>query len=159
MSGRQASAIGGLAAGLVMSLAMVVGRRAGLLHKTLAEDAEDWLDRVVDARRLLGQGGTTALEQANHMAASVAFGVGYSLLSERLSGLPAPMLGALYGAGLYAVNIVGIAPLLGMTEGERNAPGLIRAERLGLHLLYGMLAASITDRISERLKSPGQGLP
>jgi hypothetical protein len=138
---------------------MVVGRRSGLLHKTLAEDAEDWLDRVIGARHLLGHGGTTALEQTNHMVASAAFGVGYGLLREHLSGVRAPVLGALYGAGLYAVNIVGIAPLLGMTEGERNAPSLLRAERLGLHLLYGMLAASITDRISGRLKSPGQGLP
>jgi PDZ domain-containing secreted protein len=32
MNGKQASAIGGLAAGLMMSLAMVVGRRSGLLH-------------------------------------------------------------------------------------------------------------------------------
>ncbi len=79
MSSKQASVIEGLAAGLLMSLAMVVGRRSGLLHQTLAEEAEDWLDRVVYARRLLGQGGTTALEQPNHMAASVAFGVGYSL--------------------------------------------------------------------------------
>ena len=150
MSGKQASAIGGLAAGLAMSLAMVVGRRSGLLHKTLAEDSEDWLDRVVDARRLLGHGGTTALEQANHMVASAVFGVGYGLLSERLPGLPAPVLGALYGAGLYAVNIVGIAPLLGITEGERNAPAPLRAERLGLHLLYGMLAALIAERLNKR---------
>jgi hypothetical protein len=159
MSSKQAGAIGGLAAGLVMSLAMVVGRRSGVLHKTLAEDAEDWLDRVVDARRVLGQGGTTALEQANHMAASVAFGLGYSLLSERLSGLPAPMLGTLYGAGLYAMNIVGIAPLLGMTEGERNAPGPLRAERLSLHLLYGMLTALIAERLSERRKTSRRKFP
>jgi hypothetical protein len=50
------------------------------------------------------------------------------------------------------VNIVGIAPLLGMTDGERNAPGVLRAELLGLHLLYGLLAASIAERISERPK-------
>jgi hypothetical protein len=67
----------------------------------LAEDAEDWLERILDTRRLIGHGGTTALEQTNHMVASVAFGVGYGLLREHLSGLRAPVLGALYGAGLY----------------------------------------------------------
>ena len=90
------------------------------------------------------------------MVASVAFGVGYGLLRQRLSGFRAPVPGALYGAGLYVVNIVGIAPLLGMTDGERNAPGLLRAERLGLHLLYGMLAASIAERIA---KPRGQSFP
>lgn len=43
MNGMQAGAIGGLIDGLAMSLTMAGGRRSGLLHKTLAEDAEDWL--------------------------------------------------------------------------------------------------------------------
>lgn len=149
MKSVQAGVIGGLAAGLAMSLAMVAGRRSGLLHKTLAEDAEDWLDRAAGSRRLVGRGGTTALEQANHMAASAAFGVGYALLSTRLPRVPSPLLGALYGAGLYAVNIVGIAPLLGMTEGEGNAPMPVRAERFGLHILYGALTALVAEGLSK----------
>ena len=150
MNGKQASAIGGLAAGLVMSLAMVVGRRSGLLHKTLAEDAEDWLDWVGGSRRFVGQSGTTVIEQANHMAASAAFGVGYGMLSTRVPRVPTLMLGALYGAGLYVVNIVGIAPLLGMTEGEGKAPMSVRAERLGLHILYGTLTALFAKGLSKR---------
>lgn len=150
MNGVQAGTIGGLIAGLVMSLTMAGGRRSGLLHRTLAEDAEDWLDRVIDARRLLGPGGTTALEQATHMGASAAFGLGYGMLSARLPGVPALMPGGLYGADLYAVNIVSIAPLIGMTEGERNAPEPLRAERLGLHLLYGMLTALVAERLNKR---------
>ena len=150
MNSLQASAIAGLGAGLVMSLAMVLGRRSGLLHKTLAEDAEDWLDWLGSSRRFLGQGGTTALEQANHMAASAAFGVGYGMLSTRVPHVPTPVLGAMYGAGLYVVNIIGIAPLLGMTEGEGKAPMSVRAERLGLHILYGTLTALFADGFGKR---------
>jgi hypothetical protein len=149
MNGVQARAIGGMAAGLALSLAMEAGRRSGLLHKTLAEESEDWLDRVADTRHFLGRGGTTALEQANHMAASALFGVGYGLLSARLPRVPAPLLGALYGVGLYVVNIAGIAPLLGITEGEQNAAAPIRAERLGLHLLYGVLTALAVERLGQ----------
>ena len=147
-----AGIIGGLAAGVAVSLAMDLGRRAGVLHKTLAEDAEDWLDRAADTRQHVGEGGTRAMEQANHMAAAAAFGIGYSLLRERLPALPAWRLGALYGAGLYVINIAGIAPLIGLTEGERDAPAAVRAERLGRHVLYGVLTAIVADQLaSERL--------
>ena len=152
MNGKQASAVGGLAAGLAMSLAMDLGRRAGVLHKTLAEDAEDWLDRVANTRHYIGQSGTRAMEQANHMAAAAAFGIGYSLLRERVPALSAWGVGTLYGAGLYVINIAGIAPLIGLTEGERNAPAPVRAERLGLHVLYGVLTAVVADELAnERL--------
>lgn len=73
MNSQQPSAIAGLGAGLVMSLAMVVGRRSGLLHKTLAEDAEDWLDWVGGSRRFVGQGGTTALEMPISLVAVSRF--------------------------------------------------------------------------------------
>jgi hypothetical protein len=45
-----AGIMGGLAAGLALSLVMDLGRRAGVLHKTLAENAEDWVDRAADTR-------------------------------------------------------------------------------------------------------------
>lgn len=60
------------------------------------------------------------------------------------------LLGTLYGAGLYAVNIAGIAPLLGMTQGERNAPMDVRAQRLGMHVLYGVVTALVADGLSGR---------
>jgi len=143
-----AGIIGGLAAGVAVSLAMDLGRRAGVLHKVLAEDAEDWLDRAANTRARIGEGGTRAMEQANHMAAAAAFGIGYAWLRERLPALPAWGLGALYGAGLYVINIAGIAPLIGLTEGERNAPAPVRAERLGLHVLYGVLTAVVADGLA-----------
>ncbi len=137
--------LAGVAAGVVVSLVMAVGRRSGVLHKTLAEEAEDWLDRVAASRRLVGRGGTTALEQANHIVASGIFGVGYGVLRAWVPRVPAVVLGSLYGAGLYAVNIAGIAPLIGLTEGERNVPMPVRAERLGVHVLYGAVTAVVRE--------------
>ena len=78
------TAAAGVAAGIVLSAVMAVGRRAGLLEKTLAEHAEDWLDRTLDARRHIGVSGTTAAEQASHLAASAVFGVGYGMLRQSL---------------------------------------------------------------------------
>jgi hypothetical protein len=64
-------------------------------------------------------------------------------------------LGSFYGVGLYVISIAGIAPLIGLTEGEQNAPVPARAERLGLHLLHGMLTAMVTDVLYQ----PAVGLP
>ena len=153
MRGPTAGIIGGLAAGLAMSLAMEFGRRAGLLHKTLAENAEDWLDRAADTRAQIGEGGTRTMEQANHMAAAAAFGFGYSFVRERVPAVPAWVLGTLFGVGLYVINIAGIAPLIGLTEGEQNAPAPVRAERLGLHVLYGVLTAIVADELANERRS------
>jgi len=136
-----------------MTLAMSAGRRAGLLHKTLAEDAEDWLDRTAATRRHLGRGGTTALEQMFHLAAAAGFGLGYGLLRSRFPRTPGLVLGSAYGAALYTVNIAGVAPVLGMTEGEPKAPVPVRLERLGLHLLYGVVTALAADGLASAFGS------
>jgi hypothetical protein len=141
--------IGGLAGGLAIGLAMSLGRQSKLLQKTLAEDSEDWIDRIADSRRRVGKTGTTIIEQTNHLMASAAFGCGYGLLRGALPSVPRVPLGLGYGAALYAVNIAGIAPLLGITEGEHNASGRQRTERLGVHLLFGLMTASIADAFHE----------
>ncbi len=64
--------------------------------------------------------------------------------------MPGVLLGSLYGAGLYAVNIAGVAPLFGITQAGQNAPAPVRAQRLGMHLLYGVVTALVTDRLVRR---------
>jgi hypothetical protein len=58
-----AGAIGGLVAGAALSGVMLAGRRAGLLHRTLAEHSEDWLDRNFASRAYIGKTGTSLAEQ------------------------------------------------------------------------------------------------
>lgn len=52
-----AGAVGGVIAGALVSGVMLGGRKAGLLHKTLGEQAEGWLDRDLDSRRHPGETG------------------------------------------------------------------------------------------------------
>jgi hypothetical protein len=131
---------------------MDAGRRNGWLHKTLAEDAEDWLDRTLETRTHIGPGGTTALEQTNHLLASAGFGLAYSFLQNRFPRTPGIGLGAAFGAALYVINIAGIAPVLGMTEGEHNAPNAVRIERLAVHILYGAITGLVADLVSNPRK-------
>ena len=83
------------------------------------------------------------------MVASAVFGIGYGLLSERLPGLPAPVLGALWRR-IVCREHRRYCALTWDNDGERNAPAPLRAERLGLHILYGMLAALIAERLNKR---------
>jgi hypothetical protein len=88
MRSEYGSVVGGIVGGLAISVAMDAGRRNGWLHKTLAEDAEDWLDRTLETRTHIGPGGTTALEQTNHLLASAGFGLANCFLQNRFPRTP-----------------------------------------------------------------------
>lgn len=143
-----AGVIGGLIAGVATTAVMTAGRKSGLLGKTLDRDAVDWIDRNTGSRDAIGDAGTSAVEFANHLGASAAFGAGYSELRRRFPDMPPLGLAALYGAGLYAVNIAGIAPLLGITEGEAEAGPRKAGERLAVHLLQTVVTALVAERLA-----------
>lgn len=147
-----AGAIGGLIGGIVVSAVMIGGRQAGLLNKTLGEHTEDWMDRKADARHYLGETGTTVVEQLNHLAASAAFGAGYGASLPTLPDQPLRN-GAIFGAGLYTTAIGGIAPLIGITRGEHKEPPAVIAQRLGLHVLFGVVTSYATDAILRTVRN------
>ena len=143
-----AGVFGGVAAGVAVSLAMSLGRRASVLHKTLVEHAEDWGSR---RRHALPHRSKWNLDVGAGQPHRSIRGVRIRPRSVRECGpaLPAWLLGAIYGSGLYVNNIVGMAPLIQLTEGEQNVPAPVRAERFGLHLLYGIVTGIVTDRLAE----------
>ncbi|MBS7456924.1 hypothetical protein [Coralloluteibacterium stylophorae] len=150
MNRTAAALLAGVAAGLATTAAMVAGRRSGVLGRTLDRDAVDWIDRTTGSRAVIGEAGTSAVEFVNHLGASAAFGLGYEALRRRLPGVPPAALGAAWGIGLYLVNIAGIAPLLGVTEGEVAAGPRRAGERLGLHVLQSVVTALVAERLSGR---------
>lgn len=151
-----AGLLGGLAGGVATTVAMKGGRRAGLLHDTLDRRGEDWLDRLAGTRARVGETGTMLLEQSGHGAASLAFGAGYGALRAGFPHTPPTLLGAVYGAGLYAVGIAGIAPRLGITEGEGRAGPALALQRLGTHVLFGVAAALVAEAARARLSASGR---
>ena len=147
MDRRTAAVWGGVAAGVLTTAVMWAGRRSGALTKTLDRDSVDWMDRTMGTRAVIGDAGTSVVEFGNHLGASALFGYGYARLREQAPDWPDWLLGGLYGAGLYAVNIAGIAPRLGITEGEVAAGPRKAGERLGLHLLQTVATAVIAERV------------
>lgn len=149
MDRRTAAIAGGVVAGLVTTAVMVAGRKSGLLAKTLDRDAVDWIDRTTGSRAVIGDAGTSAVEFANHLGASAAFAAVYPEMRRLAPDLPPAVLGAIYGTGLYLVNIAGIAPLLGITEGEVQAGAKQAGERWALHVLQAVVTALVAERLAD----------
>lgn len=146
----KAAMLGGLVAGLVTTAFMVAGRKSGLLTKTLDRDAVDWIDRMTGAREIIGDTGTSVVEFANHLGASVAFGAALPKLREWAPDLSPATVGVLYGTALYAVNIGGIAPVLGITKGEVKAGPRKASERWAVHVLQAVVTALVAERLERQ---------
>lgn len=148
MQRQKAAIVGGLIAGLVTTAVMVVGRKSGVLTKTLDRDAVDWIDDVTGSRKVIGDTGTSMVEFANHLGASAAFASVYPALRDLAPSMSPVTIGALYGTALYAVNIGAIAPVLGITEGEVQAGPRKAGERWAIHVLQAVVTAVVADRLS-----------
>ena len=128
---------------------MTAGRKTGVLGKTLDRDAVDWIDDVTGSRAIIGDAGTSAVEFANHLVASAAFAAAWPTLRRLAPEVPVGVLAAGYGTALYAVNIGVIAPVLGITEGEREA-GLRKAgERWMVHVIQTIATALIAEHLDD----------
>jgi hypothetical protein len=154
MRNTTAGAIGGLVAGVIVSGVMAVGRDTGLLHNALADQASDWLDRRFNTRDWAGEDGTQALEQGSHMAASAAFGAVYGATRPLTQSVPPVAAGALFGAGLYAVAIAGVAPRIGLTPDEDDEVEGLILQRLGLHVVFGVITALVADALAPVRRAP-----
>jgi len=143
-----AAITGGLIAGLVTTAVMQAGRKSGVLTKTLDRDAVDWIDDVTGSRAVIGDTGTSVVEFVNHLGASAAFAAAVPALRDMAPSLSPMALGTLYGSALYAVNIGGIAPLLGITEGEIKAGPRKAGERWAIHVLQAVITAIVAARLT-----------
>ena len=150
MRNSTAGLLGGVAAGMVVSGVMTFGRDLGLLQHSLADAAEDWLDDRFDTRAKVGEEGTQALETLNHLLVSGLFGAAFGLLRPVTKAVPPLAAGALFGAGLYAIAIGKVAPTIGLTRGENREPDAVQAQRLGIHVLFGVITALATDAMMDR---------
>ena len=146
-----AGILGGLIAGAAVAAAMSEGRRRGLLHETLSERAQNWLDERFEMRDLVGESGTAAVEQGTHLAVSGAFGALYAtLLRPCLRGMSTFWRGAGLGTAMYFIDVVKLAPRLGITRGEYKEVPSVIAQRYGMHLLFGLVTAIAVDALSDR---------
>lgn len=148
-----AGALGGLVAGAITAGVTLIGHDTGLLHKRLSPQTQAWLNRnFVTNSPLAGQGGQGGelVEQVGHYAASAGLGSTYGAMRPFAPFLPGVICGALFGAGAYALGVVGVLPELGVGHGARREGRDLSGERFGVHVLFGAILGAVTDALSDR---------
>jgi hypothetical protein len=95
-----------------------------------------------------------------HLAFGAAMGPLLAVLRRRriaLSGLPAPIHGALFGLGVWVVSYGGWAPALALIPPpQRDRPGR-QAGAIAGHLVYGAVLGALLDRPAFRASPGGAG--
>jgi hypothetical protein len=144
-----AGAVGGLAGGTGMIGLMMLGKRKGL--EPLPIKIERWAEDRLDVADRLGPRQETAAGMGGHLAYSAALGGVYGALRSAFN-LPAVPTGPLYGLGLYAVNVLGIGPALGITKSPAKERPTVVRRQLMMHAFYGVVTALVANRMRAALQ-------
>ena len=146
-----AGAVGGLAGAIAMGIMMVAGKKMGLVNTPppLA------IEQKVEARLDLDERTTAQQERmvaaGGHLLMGVFLGAGYGL-ARSLPALRSVPGGAVYGMGVYAANFAGIGPALDLTAGPWNKEPVTAGRRLMMHLLFGVVTATVTGSLTSNRK-------
>lgn len=103
--------------------------------------AVEWAEEQAGESHALTESQEMKVAMAAHFTYGSGNGALYGLLRSRLDGLPAPLMGALFGVALWAVSFEGWMPALGVMEAPtekspRKVPMPVMA-----HLVYGVTTA------------------
>ncbi len=144
-----AGGAGGLAGGAIMTVAMTGGRKAGILQAPVPLKVERW------GRRRLAVSAPSPerehlLAQTIHLSYSVSLGVGYALV-QHARALPALPSGPLYGLFVYAANIAGALPVLGVISSPADMARTKVARQVMMHVVFGSATALVFERVREKL--------
>ncbi len=145
-----AGTVGGVAGALAMSVGMMVGKQAGVIKRPPPLEVEHELEQRAGVEEQTSPGEEQALAQGLHLLFGAGFGACYGLL-RRAFDLPAIPTGPLYGLGVYAFNLAGVGPALGLTAGPWHEQPMTVGNRIMLHLVYGVVTALVSDRVRRQL--------
>lgn len=149
--------IAGVAGAMAMMGVSMASRKLGLssgemlvesIADSVAETAVEGAEEVADVNIDAGEGAEEAIGMGVHLGFAMSGAMLYSRVQNYL-GLPAPAAGALFGLGLWAVNVAGVATMLGIRqtpweENESRALTTILA-----HVAFGIVTALVYERLSE----------
>ena len=147
MSKVVSGAIAGLAATGTMTVVILAGKAAGLLHTPPPKEITHRAEKSAGGRPEQQSQETFRLSWlAAHAAFGSAGGIGFAFLRGLLPGSPV-LAGAAYGLAVWASNYLGVLPALGLypdPEQDRNSRSLVM---VGAHLVYGVTLAYTEDRL------------
>lgn len=93
-----------------------------------------------------------------HFAFGGAAGALYGMLRREASGVPAPLLGALFGLAVWGVSYGGWLPAIGVKIGTVEKPPRKWTEPILMHLIYGVATAMAYQSLTD-VSQDGSGTP
>lgn len=150
MSKTMDAAIRGALAGVAGTAVMTTMMRK-IAPKVVPEDmrpdefipkkAVEWAEEQVGKPHALTEDEEMKAAMAAHFIYGSGNGALYGLLRNQMDGLPAPLLGAMFGVGLWAVSLEGWMPALGIMEAPTDKPPKKVPMPIMAHVLYGATTA------------------
>jgi hypothetical protein len=146
-----AGAVGGLAGAMVMTGAMMLGKRAGMVQEPVPLKVERELEQRagIDERTTATQ--EKALAQAEHFAIGASYGALYGMVDGELE-LESVPFGPLYGLGVYALNFGGFGPAFGLTPPPAAEAPPKLARELMMHAVFGAVTSGVSKRVRQALR-------
>jgi hypothetical protein len=133
-----------------MTVLRMTAHRLGVVDRMPPQVLEEWLLTRTRAGRRLSDATHQLLDQVLHLAISGGLGLVYSALRSRRS---TPVIGGLFGLGIWAVAFAAILPRLGATRHPRNSRAAENGVNIAAHALYGV----VTGLLSAELASQERG--
>lgn len=144
------TAIRGALAGLAGTAVMTMMMRK-VAPKVIPEDMRpdefvpkkpvEWAEEQLGHPNALTESQEMKVALAAHFTYGSGNGALYGLLRSRMSGLPAPLMGAMFGVGLWAVSLEGWMPALGIMEAPTEKSLKKVPMPIMVHVLYGATTA------------------
>ncbi len=101
----------------------------------------EWAEEQAGMPHALTESQEMKVAMGAHFAYGSGSGAVYGLLRSQLDGLPAPLMGALFGVGLWAVSFEGWMPALGVQEATHEKPPKKWPMPIMAHMVYGVTTA------------------
>jgi hypothetical protein len=140
--------LGGAIGAACMTVVRMAARRAGVIDKTVPQVMEEWASRRTGIEPPGGAAGHHVADHLLHLGFGLVMGVTYGLLFGRRRRGPIVRPGAAFGTGVWLFGSGVLLPLLGAGKPFWRAKAAENAINLSSHLLFGVVAATLTDELA-----------
>lgn len=132
-----------------MTTFMVVGSRVGVVDEPVPQKVERWTEDRMGFTERPGPLQEEVIGQTGHLVFAATLGGLYGgLLASR--DLPVLPTGPLLGLASYAVDLAGVGPALGITQGPWREKPTTVARRMMMHVIFGTVTAPVADQLRTR---------
>ena len=141
--------IGGLNGAACMSVLRLAARRIGLIDRMAPQAVVEWSRARTRSRRPVARISHHLADQIVHLGVGSLGGAVYGAVTARRPRSTAAA-GAAFGAAVWAVAFVALAPVLGIARPPWRARRTENAVNVAAHLVYGVVTALMMNDLARQ---------